>query len=441
MFDSLSQKISNLFSRIKGNSFSSQEAQKMCSSMKDILIDADVPLHVARNFSQDLEKDIAGISSVKGAKVEDQVVLVTYKKIVSFLGENAANQTLIQAVPSVIMIVGVQGSGKTTTAAKLGYYLKKQIIGSKKNLRVLVASVDFYRPAAIEQLAVMAQKAGIDFYRARTVEPVEATKEIYAHFKAERYDILIFDTAGRLHVDEQMLEEASKIKKVLSPACTILVLDAMTGQESLAIAKSFDAAVPFDGAILTKMDSDARGGAAFSFRYVIGKPIFFVGYGEKVEDLQLFYPRRIAQRMIGMGDLETLSERVESLQKPNDKEKEKRFLEGEFTFDDFLQQVEMMNKLGSFSQFAKYIPGVGSLSGDDIARMELQLKKQKAIIASMTPKERCNQVILNESRKKRIASGAGVDLKEVDGLLKYFEELRRYAKMMKKQGFLRRLFQ
>lgn len=441
MFDLLSQKISNLFSRVKGNIFSEQEAQKMCSSMKDILIDADVPLHVARHFSQDLEKDIAGILSAKGSKIEDHVILLTYKKIVSFLGENPVNQSLIQALPSVIMIVGVQGSGKTTTAAKLGYYLKKQVFGTKKHPRVLVASVDFYRPAAIEQLSVMAQKAGVDFYKAHAVEPIKATEEIYAYFKAQGYDVLIFDTAGRLHVDEQMLEEASTIKNILHPACTILVLDAMTGQESLAIAKSFNAAVPFDGAILTKMDSDARGGAAFSFRYVIQKPIFFVGHGEKVEDLQLFYPRRIAQRMIGMGDLETLSERVESLQKPDDKDKEKRFLEGSFTFNDFLQQVEMMNKLGSFSQFAKYIPGVGSLSGDDIARMELQLKKQKAIIASMTQKERCNQVILNESRKKRIARGAGVELKEVEGLLKYFEELRRYAKMMKKQGFLKRLFQ
>lgn len=444
MFDLLSQKINNLFSSIKGTgSLTVQDVQKVCAQMSDILIDADIPLKVVREFIAQVEKEAILLPNVKGKgiKVDEQILLLMYKKIVSFLGGESENKKLALAFPAVVMVAGVQGSGKTTTIAKLAHYFSKKNNDTNQKNKILVASIDFYRPAAIEQLKIMADKAQVAFYASQSSDPVKAAQEIYDYYKKGSYDVLLLDTAGRLHIDGRMIEELKQVKAVICPQRILLVLDAMTGQESLTIAQTFDQQLSFDGAILTKMDSDTRGGAAFSFRYAIGKPIFFVGYGEKIDDLQPFYPERIAQRMIGMGDLETLSERVQAAQLPKDDAQEKRLLAGEFTLNDFMQQIEMMSKVGSFTQFAQHIPGMGRVPQAELEKMERQIMQQKAIISSMTPKERQNERILNESRKKRIARGAGVTLKEVDALLKYFEESRRYAKMMKKQGFLKQLFQ
>jgi len=362
-------------------------------------------------------------------KPAEQLTKIVYEKVTAFLG---GQQEGFSFLPSqVIMVMGLQGSGKTTTIGKLAHKISADASKKNKTVKVLVASVDFYRPAAIDQLEILAKKVNVSFYRAESNNPVLAAQEIVSFYKRNQFDILFLDTAGRLHVDNQMLGELQEIDALVKPSLKILVLDAMTGQESLAVAKAFDEVVGFHGSILTKMDSDTRGGAAFAFRYVLKKPIIFVGVGEKIEDLNLFYPDRAAERMLGMGDIRSLLERAdEKIAAEEQKKAEKALASGRFTLQDFADQMGMMNKLGSLSQLLKYMPGMNvKISPQMIEKGEQEMKRFRAIIFSMTPKERLDASIVKGTRLQRIASGAGVAVGDVNMLLKRFEEAKQYVRL------------
>ncbi len=334
--------------------------------------------------------------------------------------------------------MGLQGSGKTTSIGKMAYLTSSEAKAKGKDRRILMTSVDFYRPAAVDQLEILSgQVPGATFYRAHSTDPVAAAKEIMAFYQKGLFELLFLDTAGRLHVDEQMLEELKQINAALKPKYKVLVLDAMTGQESLAVAEQFNKAVGFDMAVLTKMDSNTRAGAAFAFRYALKKPIVFVGSGEKVADLERLYPERLAGRILGMGDITSLLERANEKIKQSEQESlEKAISKGQLSLQDFADQLKMMQKLGSLSQIVKYMPGGANpaLTPEMIQKGEVELKKFGAIISSMTHKERFLPRILDASRKKRIAAGAGVSVADINLLLERFEQSQQYVKLLKKFG-------
>lgn len=433
MFDFLSKKFTDLFSKTP----TSSTIDTFVTSIHEMLLEADVPLQVIRDFTNQVTIDLGEALKSKKLFTKEQWMKLVHEKIVYFLGGHE-NQKIAFMRPSILMVMGTQGSGKTTTVAKLAAYIQK----STPKSRILLASIDFYRPAAIDQLEVLAKTVQASFYRAKQNNSVHAALEIMAHYKEHGYDFLILDTAGRLHIDTGMISELQEVVRVIHPTQKILVLDGMTGQESLAIAKSFNESIGFQGAVLTKMDSDSRGGAAFAFRYALGKPIFFIGTGEKPHHLEQFFPDRIASRMIGSGDLKTLLERSqERIDKVDEKKMTDLLTSNTFTFNDYLSQIAMMERLGSLSSLVKYMPGMaGRLSDADMKRAEREVSVGKAIVSSMTKKERLNRSILNESRQKRIALGAGVSLNDVKLFLKRFDEVCQYVKMVKKAGGFGRLF-
>ncbi len=430
MFDFLSQKFSSLFSGFgESKKLTEQNIQETLYSVEQALLEADVPYGVVQTFIGSIKQDVIGQKIVNALKPAEQLMMIVQRKTVEFLGGNDADFSF--SFPLTMMVIGLQGSGKTTTIGKLAYKIKKDAEKDKVVRKILVGSVDFYRPAAIDQLEVLARQVDISFYRAQNSDPVMAAKEIMSFGKDNGYDVVLLDTAGRLHIDNTMLQELQEIDALLRPSYKVLVLDAMTGQESLAVAKAFDDTIGFQGAVLTKMDSDTRGGAAFAFRFVLKKPIVFVGEGEKVTDLNVFYPDRAAQRMLGMGDIRSLLEQAAEKVSVAEQEKAEQALKsGAFTLQDFADQMAMMNKIGSLSQLLKYMPGMGlNISPEMIQRGEVELIKFRAIISSMTLKERLNTTILNNSRIQRIAQGAGVAITDVSKLLKRFEEAKQYVKL------------
>jgi signal recognition particle subunit SRP54 len=435
MFDFLSQKFSSIFSTVdRAKKLTETNIQETIVLVQDALLEADVPYNVVRDFIQTLTTEVVGQNISTALKPGEQLLKIVQNKISAFLGGDG---TLFAfTFPSVVMVMGLQGSGKTTTIGKLAYKIKKDAARENKIKKILVGSVDFYRPAAIDQLEILAKKVGITFLRAKSTDPVLAAKEIFAHYKQEAFDILLLDTAGRLHIDNKMLQELQEIDAHVRPAHKLLVLDAMTGQESLAVAKAFDDTIAFQAAILTKMDSDTRGGAAFSFRYVLKKPIIFVGEGENVADLNYFYPDRATERMLGMGDVRSLIDHADEKIAVHEQEKAEQALKsGAFSLQDFADQMSMMNKMGSLSQLVKYMPGAaGRLSPDMIQRGERELVKFRAIISSMTSKERLDTTILNYSRRQRVARGAGVKVEDIGLLLNRFEEAKQYVKLLNKFG-------
>ena len=443
MFDFLSQKFSSIFSSLSSKKTLDQgSVDEALSQVKDALLSADVPYDLVEQFTQSVSDEVVGQKLIGRLKPSEQLLKVVNDKLLTFLG-GRENLSFSVAIPSVVMVMGLQGSGKTTTIAKLAYHLKKEAEKRHKKRRILVASVDFYRPAAVEQLAVVAKQAGVDFYRAHAKKPFDAALEIYRQWQNERYEILLLDTAGRLHVDTEMLQELQAIDRELKPKQKLLVLDAMTGQESLAVARAFDQAIGFNAAILSKTDSDSRGGAAFSFRYALKKPIVFMGTGEKVADLDRFHPERVASRVLGMGDIKTLIERAEEKIKQSEQTAmANSFERGELTLQDFAQQMDMVNRLGSLSSVMKYIPGMGGgqVPSGALEEGEREMKRFRAIISSMTLKERLYPRLLNDSRRNRVACGAGVAASEVDKLLSRFDQMRQYAKLIKKSGGFRSIF-
>lgn len=436
MFDFLANKFSVICSALTGKgTLTESSIEKSLDDVTTALLEADVPYSLVMEFVAAVKQKALGQKIIKTIKPGEHFIKIMYDSLVEFFGGQATVLTF--SIPSVIMVMGLQGSGKTTSIAKLAYAIQKEALKKNKKRRILLASIDYYRPAAIDQLEMLAKRANVSFYRASAQDSVKAALEIYDYFKKNQFEYLFLDTAGRLHVDQQMLGELQKVDKALQPRYKILVLDAMTGQESLQVATSFHESVGFYGAILSKMDSDTRGGAAFAFRYALKKPILLVGTGEKLEDSALFHPERTASKVLGMGDIESLIERANECIKQSEQEAmEKALMSGKMTLDDFSRQLEMVASLGSLSSLMRYMPGAATMgmSANDVQRGQQEMIVFRAILSSMTRKERINPTILNDSRKKRIAMGAGVQIKEIDVLLQRFQQVQQYGKLFKKMG-------
>ncbi len=439
MFDFLTEKFSTLLNSLTGrNKLTEKNLEEILEQVKDSLLQADISYELAINFINEVKSDLVGQKVFASMNPSEHFVKVMYERLLHFLGGSYTQETFTLPIPSVVMVMGLQGSGKTTTIGKLAYFFKKQAQTRGKTRSILLASVDFYRPAAVEQLSILAKQVGVDFYKSQKKDVSDAVADIATYAKSQGYDYLLLDTAGRLHIDQTMMAELKEVANLAKPRYTLLVLDAMTGQESLAVAKAFGDAIGFDAAILSKMDSDTQAGAAFSFRYALKKPVLFMGVGEKLEQLELFRPERIAKRILGMGDMLTLVENAqEKIKKSEQEQIAQSFVSGKITLEDFEKQLSLMDKLGSLSQVMKFMPGMSAnqLSAQDLERGEKEMKQFRAVIRSMTKKERVIPAILDGSRKKRIAKGAGVDVALVNLLLQRFEQSKQFVTLLKKRRF------
>ena len=429
MLEKITEKFSDVFRSLSGKSkITEKNIEEAVEQIKIALLDADVNLRVVRRFVNSTIEEALGEKVLKAVDPGQQFVKIVYDKMTQFLGDEKKELSLRGPdTQSVILFLGLQGSGKTTTAAKLASKLKKD--GKKP----LLVACDIVRPAAIEQLVFLSEKIEVPIYKEENnKDAVAIAKNALTFAKKNFFDTVIIDTAGRLQIDEPMMNEIINIRKATSPVETILVSDAMTGQKAAEIAKEFDERVGITGLILTKFDSDTRGGAALSLKTITGKPIFFIGSGEKIEDLEPFYPERIASRILGMGDVVSF---VEKAQEVYDKEEmlklQKKMATDGFSLGDMLEQLEQMDKMGPIDSMLEMLPGLaGKISKDDI---DLEgIKKQKAIIRSMTIKERANHLIIGPPRRKRIAKGSGTSVAEVNKLLKQFEKSRLMMKKLAK---------
>lgn len=443
MFDFLSNKFSSIFKTITGQSkLTEKNIEDTLAQIKDSLLEADVPHALIEQFAESVKKEVLGQKVLGSLKPGEQLLKIVNDKLVAFLGGKTEIQFSFQ-LPAVVVVMGLQGSGKTTTVAKLAHYVQKQAEQKSKKRRILLASVDYYRPAAIDQLEMLAAKVGVDFYRSPLQEPVKAAIDIHAYYQKNGYELLFLDTAGRLHVDNTLLQELRDIVQYVNPKYKFLVLDAMTGQESLNVARAFDQSVGFQSAILSKMDSDTRGGAAFAFKYALQKAILFIGTGEKIADLEQFYPDRMASRILGMGDLLSLAEKAaETMNQAEQEKAQKNFMSGKLTLQDFADQLGMINKMGSLTKLMKYMPGMGGMqvTPEMLDKGEVEMRRFRAIMGSMTAKERVLPRILDGSRKQRIAKGAGVQVADINQLLARFEEMQQFAKLFKGSGRFPRPF-
>ena len=431
-FDSLSEKLQNVFKGLRSKGRLTEADVKVAlKEVKLALLEADVNFKVVKQFIKSVQERAVGEEVLKSLTPGQMVIKIVNEEMVKLMGSET---TELKLRPSnevtVIMMMGLQGAGKTTTAAKLAGKLKTR--GNK--WKPLLVACDVYRPAAIKQLQVNGEKQGVDvFTMGDGHNPVNIAKAAYEHAKNKGYQILILDTAGRLQIDENMMEELQNIKRELNVDESILVVDGMTGQEAVNVANTFEEKIGIDGVILTKLDGDTRGGAALSIRAVTGKPILYIGMGEKLSDLEQFYPDRMASRILGMGDVLTL---IEKASEELDEEKSKQMMENmkknQFGFDDYLESMNQMKKMGGLSSILGMMPGMGGAQMKQIedAMDEKKMARIEAIILSMTPKERRNPDIINPSRKRRIAKGAGVDISEVNRLVKQFEQSRKLMKQM-----------
>ncbi|MBQ7509136.1 MAG: signal recognition particle protein [Spirochaetales bacterium] len=430
MFDSISDKFSSIIRSISGKSkITEKNVQDAMEEIKVALLDADVNLRVVRRFVNRTMEEARGDKVLKAVDPGQQFTKIVYDKMVQLLGD-PDNQKLNLRGPdtvSVILMMGLQGSGKTTTSAKLAKLLKKQ------GRRVMMAACDLIRPAAITQLQVLGEQVDVPVYaEPESKDAVMVAENALKKAKREQYDVLIVDTSGRMYLDDQMMQELMNVNKAVSPLETLFVADAMTGQNAVTIAQEFEQKVGISGVILTKFDSDTRGGAALSLREVVGKPIKFIGVGEKLDNLEPFYPDRMASRILGMGDIVTLVEKAQEAfdQKQAEKLQEK-MAKNTFDLQDYLEQIENMTKMGGIGKILDMLPGAkGNVSEDDIDKQELL--KEKAIIQSMTFQERQNIYIIGPARKKRIAKGSGTSVGEVGHLLKKFEKMRLNMKKLAK---------
>lgn len=429
-FDGLSEKLQNVFKNLRSKGRLTEEDVKTAlKEVKMALLEADVNFKVVKQFTKTVQERAIGSDVMNGLNPGQMVIKIVNEEMTALMG---SEKTEIAFRPgkemTVIMMAGLQGAGKTTTTAKLAGKFKL------KGKRPLLVACDVYRPAAIEQLQINGEKQGVEvFSMGDKQSPVDIAKAAIEHAHKNDLNLVILDTAGRLHVDEDMMAELVAIKEQVDVAQTILVVDAMTGQDAVNVAKTFDETIGIDGVILTKLDGDTRGGAALSIRAVTGKPILYVGMGEKLSDLEQFYPDRMASRILGMGDVLTLIEKAQAeLDDDKAKEMEQRLKKAEFSFDDYLESMNQMKKLGGLSSVLGMMPGMGGAQLAEIenAMDEKKMARIEAIIYSMTPQERANPNVLNPSRKRRIANGAGVDISEVNRLVKQFEQARKMMKQM-----------
>ena len=428
-FESLTDKLQNVFKNLrKKGRLTEADVKAALKEVKMALLEADVSFKVVKQFMKSVQERAVGADVMSGLNPGQMVIKIVNEELVNLMGSETAELALKPGGEiTVIMMAGLQGAGKTTTTAKLAGKLKS------KGRKPLLAACDVYRPAAITQLQVNGEKQGVEvFSMGDKQNPVDIAKAAYEHAKKEKFNVLILDTAGRLHIDEDMMEELTNIKEAVLVDQTVLVVDAMTGQDAVNVAETFGEKVGIDGVILTKLDGDARGGAALSIKAITGKPILFVGMGEKLSDLEQFYPDRMASRILGMGDVMSLIEKAQAnLDEEKAKEMEQKFRKNSFGFDDYLESMNQMKNMGGLSSVLNMIPGMGSQIKDiDSMVDEKDMARKEAMILSMTPRERSHPEILNPSRKARIAKGAGVDMTEVNRLVKQFEQAKKMMKQM-----------
>lgn len=428
-FESLSDKLQNVFKNLRGKGrLTEADVKASLKEVKMALLEADVSFKVVKQFIKSVEGRAVGADVMNSLTPGQMVIKIVHEELINLMGSETTELKLRNKNEiTVLMMMGLQGAGKTTTAAKIAGKLKI------KGRKPLLVACDVYRPAAIKQLQVNGEKQGVEvFTMGENQKPVNIAKAAYEHARKNGFNVVILDTAGRLHVDEDMMAELQEIRENVTIDQALLTVDAMTGQDAVNVATVFDEKIGIDGVILTKLDGDTRGGAALSIKAVTGKPILYIGMGEKLSDLEQFYPDRMASRILGMGDVLTLIEKAqESVDEDKAKAMTQRLKKAQFGFDDYLESMNQMKKMGGLTSVLAMMPGMGSQMKDlENAIDEKKLARTEAIILSMTPKERSNPEVLNPSRKRRIAKGAGVDISEVNRLVKQFEQIRKMMKQM-----------
>lgn len=448
VFEGLSEKLQSLMKKIKGSvRVTEKDVKEMMREIKLALLEADVNFKVVKDFINTVTERAVGQDVLESLTPGQQVVKIVHEELIKLMGSVPTKLTYSPAPPTVYMMVGLQGSGKTTTTGKLANMLRKD------GKRPLLVACDIYRPAAVKQLQVVGGQLNIPVFEMGTnTDPVEIAKKAVAHAKSMQFDMVIIDTAGRLHVDEELMNELKRIKETVKPHEILLVVDAMTGQDAVNVAGSFNEKLGIDGIILTKLDGDTRGGAALSTRAVTGKPIKYTGIGEKLSELEPFYPDRMASRILGMGDVLSLIEKAQTaFDEKKAQELEKKMRTATFTLDDFLEQMQQIKKMGPLNQVLGMLPGMNNKALKDLNtdESEKQFGRTAAIIQSMTKGERNNPGILNASRRVRIAKGSGTTVTDVNRLLKQFDDMKKLMKsfsggnankLMKKMGAFRKPF-
>ncbi|MEN9978360.1 MAG: hypothetical protein RLZZ493_1075 [Bacteroidota bacterium] len=426
MFENLTDKFERAFKVLKGHGQITEiNVAETLKEVRRALLDADVNFKTAKDFTVRVKEKALGQNVLTAISPGQLMVKICHEELVALMGENEID-IQIQGNPGVILMSGLQGSGKTTFSGKLANYLK-----TKKGKKPLLVACDVYRPAAIDQLHVLGEQLGIEVYSNKEEkDPVKIATDAINHARSKGFNVVIVDTAGRLAVDEVMMDEIERVKRAIQPTETLFVVDSMTGQDAVNTAKAFNERINFDGVVLTKLDGDTRGGAALSIKAVVDKPIKFVGTGEKMDALDVFYPKRMADRILGMGDVVSLVERAqEQFSEEEARKLQKRIQKDQFDFNDFLGQIQQIKKMGNVKDLMGMIPGMGKAI-KDVDIQDDAFKHIEAIIQSMTPKERANPSLINVQRKNRIAAGSGTNIQEVNKLMKQFEDTRKMMKMM-----------
>ncbi len=437
MFQNLTEKLANAFKKFRNKGkLSAADVKEGMREVKLALLEADVNFKVVKEFVNAVTERALGAAVLESLLPAQQIVKIVNEELIKLMGSEAPKININPKPPTVVMMVGLQGAGKTTHSGKIAGMYKK------KSKSPLLVACDVYRPAAIDQLKIVGESVGVPvFTLGAKISPVEIAKAGIEHAKKNGNDMVIIDTAGRLHVDEELMAELVKIKETVKPDEILLTVDAMTGQDAVNVAKTFNELLDITGVVLTKMDGDTRGGAALSVKYITGKPIKFVGTGEKLDALELFYPDRMASRILGMGDILSLIEKAEAAyDEKNAKELEKKIRESTFTLDDFLMQMRQLKKMGNLDQLLGMIPGMNTGALKDKHIDEDQMKRTEAIILSMTMKERVNPDVINGSRRKRIALGSGTTVEDVNKLLRQFDQMKKMMKQFSGANGKRKLF-
>ena len=434
-FEGLSEKLGGVFKKLKNRGkLSEADVREAMREVRMALLEADVNYKVAQDFVASVTEEAIGERVFESLTPAQQVIKIVDEKLTQLMGTTNTRINFSSKIPTIIMMCGLQGSGKTTHSGKLGLYFKKQ------GHRPLLVGCDVYRPAAIDQLKVVGEKAGVPVFELGQIDPVEIARKAVAHARDYGNDIVILDTAGRLHIDETLMGELKTLKSQVSPHEILLVIDSMTGQDAVNVAQSFDQALGIDGVILTKLDGDTRGGAALSVRAVTGKPIKFAGVGEKLEDLEPFYPDRMASRILGMGDVLTLIDKVqEDFDAKKAMEDAQKLKSGQMDFNDLLDQMRQLKKMGPLSSVLGMLPGGNQITDEQAESGEAVLKQTEAIISSMTKAERAKPSLINPSRKRRIAAGSGTRVEDVNRLLRQLDQMQKMMKQMGKLSKKRRL--
>ncbi len=433
-FESLSDKLESAFGRLRSKgSLNESDVKEAMREVRLALLEADVNYKVAKDFTQRVTERAIGSQVMESLTPAQMVIKIVNEELTELMGGTQTRLAYASHPPTIVMMCGLQGSGKTTHCAKIALKLKKE------SHRPLLVACDVYRPAAVKQLQVVGEQVGVPVFEQGQGDPVEISKQAVALAKDQGYDYVIIDTAGRLHIDRELMEELQNVKAAVHPHEILLVVDAMTGQDAVTVASTFDEALGIDGMVLTKMDGDTRGGAALSARAVTGKPIKFVGMGEKLDELDYFYPDRMASRILGMGDVLSLIEKAETaLDEKKAAELEAKIRKNKFDLNDLLDQMQQVKKMGSMKDILSMLPGVGSkLKNVDVD--DGQLDRIQAIIFSMTPKERSNPDIINPSRKRRIAAGCGMQVEDVNRLLSQYRQMQKMMKQFNSKGMRKKL--